>query len=84
MSQVWMLKREEDKMTLKVVTQMADVPYSAYFTCEQKISVTKDGDKKCKMEVLLSIVFNKSTYMKNTIMSRTQGDMKEDYEVKLG
>lgn len=79
MSQVWMLKRSQDKITMKVVTQMGDVPYSSYFTCEEEINITKDGDKKCKMEVLLSILFNKSTYMKGTILSRTQGDMKGDY-----
>jgi hypothetical protein len=55
---------------------MADVPYSSYFNCEEHIMVTKEGDKKCRMTVQLSIVFNKSTYMKGTILGRTQGDMK--------
>lgn len=33
MSQVWMLKRQEDSIKLNIVTQMADVPYAAYFNC---------------------------------------------------
>ncbi len=43
--------------------------------------VTKEGDKKCRMSVQLTIVFNKSTYMKGTIIGRTQGDIKEEYGV---
>lgn len=35
------------------------------------------------MNVLASVVFSKSTYMKNTIISRTFGDLKEEYEVAL-
>lgn len=35
------------------------------------------------MTVEVGIVFSKSTYMKNTIISRTLGDMKEDYLVKF-
>lgn len=35
------------------------------------------------MSVDMSIVFNKSTYMKNTILSKTITDMKEDYNVSI-
>ena len=59
---------------------MSDVPYAAYFNCEEQITISKEGDKKCRMTVLGSVVFNKSTYMKNTIISRTFGDVKEEYE----
>lgn len=45
------------------------------------MQILKDGDTKCKMCVDMSIVFNKSTYMKNTILSRTILDMKEEYNV---
>lgn len=62
---------------------MADVPYAAYFNCEEHIMITKDGDKKCKMTIETAIIFNKSTYMKGTILSRTFGDLKEEYEVKV-
>lgn len=33
MSQVCMLKKQEDNLKLNIVTQMADVPYAAYFNC---------------------------------------------------
>ncbi len=55
---------------------MADVPYSNYFTVNCYLSILKDGDKKCKMVVDMSIVFSKSTYMKGKILSKTIIDMK--------
>ena len=51
MSQVWMLKQQEDCLKLNIVTQMAEVPYAAYFNCEEHIVISKDGDKKCKMVI---------------------------------
>jgi len=60
---------------------MGDVPYCNYFVVNNNMEILRDGDSKCKMIVDLSIVFNKSTYMKNTILSRTIGDMKEEYNV---
>lgn len=42
MSQVCMLsKNERNELSLKVITQMADVPFSSHFTCEEHISVTR-------------------------------------------
>ena len=64
-----------------MVTQMADVPYSNYFVVNCYLSILKDGDKKCKMIVDMSIVFNKATYMKGKILSKTILDLKEEYEV---
>ncbi len=55
---------------------MADVPYAAYFNCEEHIVISKEGDKKCRMVIELAIIFNKSTYMKGTILARTFGDLK--------
>ncbi len=66
---------------MEFVTQMGDVPYSNYFVVNNYLQILKDGDNKCKMSVDLSVVFNKPTYIKNTILSRTIGDMKEDYNV---
>ena len=55
---------------------MADVPYAAYFNCEEHIVISNEGDKKCRMVIELAIIFNKSTYMKGTILARTFGDLK--------
>lgn len=60
---------------------MGDVPYCNYFVVNNYLQILKDGDSKCKMCVDMSIVFNKSTYMKNTILSKTIVDMKEEYNV---
>jgi len=60
---------------------MGDVPYSNYFVVNNYMEIIKDGETKCKMNVDMSIVFNKSTYMKGTILSRTITDMKDDYNV---
>jgi len=60
---------------------MADVPFSSNFTCEEHSSITREGDTKCKYVCEMAIVFNKATYMKNTILSRTFEDLKEDYKV---
>ena len=68
-------------MFIEYVTQMGDVPYCNYFVVNNYLQILKDGDNKCKMCVDMSIVFNKSTYMKNTILSRTIVDMKEDFNV---
>lgn len=66
---------------VEFVTQMGDVPYSNYFVVNNFMEIIKDGETKCKMNVDMSIVFNKSTYMKGTILSRTITDMKDDYNV---
>lgn len=66
---------------VEFVTQMGDVPYSNYFVVNNYMEIIKDGETKCKMNVDMSIVFNKSTYMKGTILSRTITDMKDDYNV---
>jgi hypothetical protein len=55
---------------------MSDVPYSAYFICEDHIIVSKVSETKCKMVSEVAIIFNKSTYLKNKILSRTYEDMK--------
>ncbi len=62
---------------------MADVPFSSYFTCEEHITIEKEGETKCKFNCSSAIVFNKGTYMKNTILTRTFGDLKEDYIVQI-
>jgi len=68
---------------VEFVTQMGDVPYCNYFVVMNNLEILRDGDTKCKMCVDMNIVFNKSTYMKGTILSRTIGDMKEEYNVSL-
>lgn len=60
---------------------MSDVPFSSYFTCEEHIKIEKEGDTKCKFNCSSAVVFNKSTYMKNTILTRSFADLKEDYIV---
>lgn len=65
------------------VTQMADVPYAAYFNCQEQISIRAQEDKRCKLKIEASVVFNKSTYMKKIIQARTLKDLKGDYELWL-
>lgn len=62
---------------------MTDIPYSAYFHVEENISVTKETENKCKFTCYTGIVFNKATYMKGTILSRTFEDLHLDYKVAL-
>lgn len=66
-------------MFIDIVTQMGDVPYSNYFVVNAGLNILKDTDTKCRMLVDMSIVFSKSTYMKNTILTKTMADMKEDF-----
>ena len=85
MNQVWLLsKKTTEELALKVITQMADIPYSAYFHVEENISVTKETDNKCKFACFTGIVFNKATYMKSAILSRTIEDLHLDYKVMIG
>ena len=58
---------------------MGDIPYCTYFQCEEVFKVISDGEKKCKLIIEAGIVFNKSTYMKNTIISKTLTDLKDEY-----
>ena len=62
---------------------MADIPYSSHFTCEEHIVVLKETDTKCRFSCSTAVVFNKSTMMKVTILTRTFADYKEDYMVCL-
>ncbi len=62
---------------------MSDVPYSNYFVVNNYYNIIKDGQTKCKMIVEMSVVFNKSTYMKNKILNRTIPDNQEDFNVRL-
>ena len=62
---------------------MGDVPYSNYFVVNNYVEILKDGETKCKMSVEVNVVFNKSTYMKGTILGRTFPDVKEDYNVSF-
>ena len=68
---------------MKIITQMADIPYSSYFNCEEHISVDKEGDNKCKFVIDTAIIFNKATSFKNTILTRTYADLSGDYKVRL-
>lgn len=68
-----------NQLFVEIVTQMGDVPYSNYFVVNTNIDIVKDTDTKCRMIVHMSIVFSKSTYMKNTILTKTMADMKEDF-----
>jgi hypothetical protein len=63
---------------------MNEIPYCNYFVVNNYLEILKDGDTKCKMNVDMSIVFSKSTYMKGKIVSRTITDMTDDYNVKHG
>lgn len=56
---------------------MGDVPYHSYFNCEEHITVIKEGETKCRYTVKSVIVFNKNTYMKGTIISKTFSDFNE-------
>ena len=56
---------------------MGDVPYHSYFNCEEHITVMKEGETKCRYTVKSVIVFNKNTYMKGTIISKTFSDFNE-------
>ena len=59
---------------------MSDVPYAAYFTVEQHQIIKAVDEKKCCLEVVVWLTFNKSTIMKRTITSKSYKDLKEDYE----
>ena len=37
-------------------------------------------ENKCLLKIFASVVFTKSTMMKGTIISKTMGGLKEDYE----
>lgn len=83
MNQVWLLsKRTPEELTLKVITQMTELPYSSYFHVEEHITITKETEAKCKFVCLTGIVFNKATYMKNTILTKTFEDLQLDYKVR--
>jgi hypothetical protein len=62
---------------------MVEIPYSAYFHVEEQVTVTKETDAKCKFVCYTGVVFNKATYMKGTILSRTFEDLQADYKVML-
>ena len=62
---------------------MADVPYASHFNVEEHIVVLKETETKCRFSCSTSIIFNKGTVMKNTILTRTFADLKEDYIVKI-
>lgn len=70
-----------EEIRLRIITQMADVPYSAYFQVEEQVVVTKEGESKCKYLISSGVVFNKATYMKGTIINRTFQDLQEDYKL---
>ena len=69
-------------MEVDIVTQMGDVPYASYFNAQEFITVKPDGGK-CKLSIEAAIVFNKGTYLKNTLIKRTLADLKSDWEVKI-
>ena len=60
---------------------MADVPYCTYFNVEEHLKITSEGERKCKMIIESSIMFNKYTSFKNTIIKKTYNDFMEEYEV---
>lgn len=62
---------------------MNDVPYHSYFNCEEDVQVLPEGDSRCRYIVKAMVVFNKHTYMKGTIISKTFKDFAEDYKVIL-
>jgi hypothetical protein len=64
-----------------VVTNVNDVPYNSYFNCEEHITVTREGDHKCRYVVSAAVVFSKNTYMKGTILTKTFSDFNDEYQV---
>jgi hypothetical protein len=66
-----------------VITQIVEIPYSSYFHVEEQIAITKETEAKCKFVCHTGIVFNKATYMKSAILTRTFEDLQIDYKVTL-
>jgi hypothetical protein len=63
---------------------MSEIPYSAYFHVEEDLVIKKETDAKCKLVCQTGVVFNKATYMKSTILTRTFEDLLIDYKVTIG
>lgn len=60
---------------------MAEIPYSSYFHIEEDLIIKRETDAKCKLVCHTGVVFNKATYMKTTILTRSFEDLEEDYKV---
>ena len=43
--------------------------------------IKKETEAKCKLVCQTGVVFNKATYMKSTILTRTFEDLEIDYKV---
>ncbi|CAD8071543.1 unnamed protein product [Paramecium sonneborni] len=80
MHKLFTYKRDQEKIIYTCTTHTLDVPYGNCFQAEDKWEVTKLEDNKCLLRVFVSVVFTKSTIMKNTIINRTISGFKEDYE----
>ncbi|CAD8156662.1 unnamed protein product [Paramecium pentaurelia] len=80
MHKLFTYKRDQQKLIYTCTTHTLDVPYGNCFQAEEKWEVTQPEDNKCLLRVFVSVVFTKSTIMKNTIISRTMAGYKEDYE----
>lgn len=68
-------------LTLSKMTKTLDVPFANYFQLEEKWEISPVDENKCQLRSFGWIVFQKSTYMKKTIQSRSIQGVKEDYEL---
>lgn len=78
MHQIQSMSRTDKHIDISNVTQMSDVPYAAYFTVETNHKIDFVDDKKCSLEVLAWVTFNKSTMMKKVIVDKSAKDLGED------
>ncbi|CAD8065597.1 unnamed protein product [Paramecium sonneborni] len=80
MHKLFTYKKDEQKIIYTCTTHTLDVPYGNCFQAEEKWEITPLEDNKCILRVFVSVIFTKSTIMKNTIINRTMIGFKEDYE----
>ncbi|EAR90228.1 GRAM domain protein (macronuclear) [Tetrahymena thermophila SB210] len=79
-------KKEGENLIISSTSKVFDVPYSGYFTTEEKweISPVEGSSDKCLLVCKGWVTFNKNTMMKKTITQRNEQGLKEDYEVWIG
>jgi hypothetical protein len=80
MHKLFTYKKEPEKLTYTCTTHTLDVPYGNCFQAEERWEVTPIEENKCLLKIFASVVFTKSTMMKGTIIGKTLGGLKEDYE----
>lgn len=67
-------------------TKVFDVPYSAYFTTEERMEISPVEGTPDKSLLICKgwVNFNKNTIMKRMITQRNEQGLKEDYDCWIG